>query len=104
MGKIRLTGQADLTVMHPGRVNIGAVNNIYLCLRMIFNNLIYDIVYSDQIWLFVPRCCRRSIDAEYSILGDLQIQTLGLIAIEDRASCVEYYVLTVIIAPVTSDR
>jgi len=77
MGKVRLTGQADLTVMHPGRVNIGAINNIYLCLRMIFNNPIYDIVYSDQIWLLVPRCCRGSLDAGYSILGDLQIQTPG---------------------------
>ena len=53
MGKIGLTGQADLTVMHPGRVNIGAINNTYICLWMIFCNPIYDIVYADQCWFLV---------------------------------------------------
>jgi len=39
--------------MHPGRVNIGAINNIQICLRMVFDNLIDDIVYSDHCWSLV---------------------------------------------------
>jgi hypothetical protein len=57
VGKIRLTGQADLTVVHPGRVNIGPIDDIQICLGLVFGNLIYDIVYSDH--------CGFSLDAGY---------------------------------------
>ncbi len=49
MRKIGLAGQADLACMHPGGINIGALNDIQIRFRMVLADFIYDIVDSDQI-------------------------------------------------------
>ena len=49
MRKIGFAGKAYLARMHPGGIDIGAIDDIQIRFRMVLTNFIYDIVNSDQI-------------------------------------------------------
>ena len=49
MGQIGFTGKANLPVMNPGRINIGAVNDVQVHIRVIFGYFIDNIVNTDHV-------------------------------------------------------
>jgi hypothetical protein len=50
MRKIGFAGKAHLASMHPGGIDVGAIDDIQIRFRMILTNFIYDIINSDQFW------------------------------------------------------
>ena len=50
MRKIGFAGKAHLTGMHPGGIDVGAIDDIHIRFWMILVNFIYDIINSDQFW------------------------------------------------------
>jgi hypothetical protein len=39
--------------MHPGGIDVGALDDIQIRFRVVFTDFFYDIVNSDQIWSLV---------------------------------------------------
>ena len=48
MGEIGLAGQAHLAVVDPGRKDVGPVDDIHVHIRVVFDNFINDVGYSNH--------------------------------------------------------
>ncbi len=53
MGQVRFTGKPHLAFVNPGRINIGAFNDIQVGIRYVITNLIDYIGYPNQCTLLI---------------------------------------------------